>query len=201
MANDIYVHPRALNESEDVGEGTRIWAFAHVMSRARIGRNCNIGDHAFLESGAAVGDGVTIKNGVSIWDGVILENYVFIGPNAVFTNDKFPRSPRGPFMEEKYADSGWLEKTIVKEGATVGANATIVCGITIGKYSLIAAGSTVTSNVPDFGLVVGSPAKLRGYVCICGHPLPDSEKAACSICAKKYQRSAKGIEFMPGQKV
>ncbi len=189
MAADIYVHPQALNESDQVGDGSRIWAYAHVMSGAVVGRNCNIGDHAFIENGAVVGNGVTIKNGVCVWEGVTLEDYVFAGPNVVFTNDRFPRSPRNPIMEGVYEGKRWLSKTLIREGATVGANATILCGISIGRYAMVGAGSLVLRDVPDFELVAGSPAAAIGSVCMCGHRLPDDPSPVCTFCSRTYTLS------------
>ena len=113
--------------------------------------------------------GVTIKNGVCVWEGITLEDYVFAGPNVVFVNDRFPRSPRNPVVKDVYASKGWLSRTLVREGATLGANATILCGITVGRYAMVGAGALVLRDVPDFQLVAGSPAKAMGHVCMCGH--------------------------------
>ena len=149
-------------ESEEIGEGTRIWAFAHVLKGVVIGKDCNVGDHSFIEGGAQIGNKVVVKNGVSIWDGVTIEDRVFIGPNAAFIND---RVPRAGVYHEKY------EKTLIKKGASVGANATLLCGITLGRWCVVGAGSVVTSDVPDYGLVYGNPARLEGWVCRCGKRL------------------------------
>ena len=156
-----FVHPQAIVETEDVGPGTRVWAFAHVMKGVRLGANCNVGEHCYIESGVVVGDDVVIKNGVALWQGVIVENRVFLGPNCVFTNDPFPRSK---VLNQRL-------ETVVREGASIGANATVLCGIEIGRYSLIGAGSVVTRDVPDFALTLGNPARLKGYVCRCGQKL------------------------------
>lgn len=178
MTQGYFVHPKAIVESHDIGEGTRIWAFAHVLPGARIGRHCNVGDHCFIEGKVVVGDHCTIKNGVSLWDLVTLEDGVFVGPNAVFTNDLFPRA----FPDFRATPDEWLP-TVVREGATIGANATVVCGVTIGRYALVGAGSVVTKDVPDHGLMVGVPARLVGYVCKCGKRVrPES---ACS-CGRRY---------------
>ena len=185
MADDLYVHPSALNESDRVGSGTRIWAFAHVMNGAVIGKDCNIGDHCFIEGGAVLGNGVTLKNGVSVWDGVVIEDFVFVGPNAVFTNDRYPRSPRGPAAARRYASQDWLIATTLRDGASIGANATLVCGITIGRYSAVAAGAVVTRNVRDFHLVAGCPARSIGYVCKCGRRLAD-KAMRCGECGRAY---------------
>jgi UDP-2-acetamido-3-amino-2,3-dideoxy-glucuronate N-acetyltransferase len=183
-SRDFFAHPQALVESHEIGQGTRIWAFAHVMKGVRLGANCNVGEQCFLESGVVVGDDVVIKNGVALWEGVIVENRAFLGPSCVFTNDLFPRSkivnPRRP--------------TRVREGASIGANATILCGIEIGRYSLVGAGSVVTTNVPDFALVVGNPARLRGYVCQCGEKLRFSGKEQISCaCGRTYEKEESRI--------
>ena len=202
MVASIYVHPSALNESEDVGKGTRIWAFAHVMKGSAIGENCNVGDHAFVEGGARIGNGVTLKNGVSVWDGVELEDYVFVGPNAVFTNDRFPRSPRNPVATARYAASNWCERTTVRYGASIGANATVVCGISIGRYSLVAAGAVVTKDVPDFSFMAGCPAVQRGYVCACGVTLSGAlNRPTCSVCDRTYSLTDQGLALAEGDPI
>jgi acetyltransferase-like isoleucine patch superfamily enzyme len=168
MATSLF-HRTALVESKSIGEGTRIWAYAHVLAGASVGRKCNIGDHAFIERGATIGNNVTIKNCVCLWEGVTLEDDVFVGPGAVFTNDLYPRSPRMLEAQDRYrAKSNWLVKTHVERGATIGAHATIIAGVRIGCYSLIAAAATVTRDVEPFSLVVGTPARKMGRVCRCG---------------------------------
>jgi UDP-2-acetamido-3-amino-2,3-dideoxy-glucuronate N-acetyltransferase len=147
---NFYKHPQALVESQDIGAHTRIWAFAHILPGARIGADCNICDHVFIENDVVIGNRVTIKCGVQLWDGLRIEDDVFIGPNATFTNDPFPRS-RQDFD---------LLRTTVKKGATVGANATVLPGITIGEQSFIGAGAVVTKDVPRKVLVVGNPARF-----------------------------------------
>ncbi len=159
------IHPTALIETDQIGDDTKIWAFAHVMAGAVIGADCNIGDHAFIETGATVGDGVTIKNNALIWKGVQIGDYAFVGPNVVFTNDRRPRSPRMPLMKERgLSESDWLVETVVEEGASVGANATILPGVRLGKYCMVGAGSVVTKDVPPFTLVAGNPARVVGKV-------------------------------------
>ena len=151
---DIFVHAHSLCESEQVGKGTRIWAFAHVLPGAVVGEDCNLCDGVFVEGGAIVGDRVTIKSGVQIWDGVELEDDVFVGPNATFTNDPYPRSRR------------WLEtypRTIVRTGASIGANATILPGVEIGRGAMVGAGAVVTRPVPPNAIVMGNPARISGY--------------------------------------
>lgn len=152
---NAYVHPNALCESDAVGEGSRIWAFAHVLPGASIGRECNICDGVFVENDVVIGDRVTVKCGVQVWDGVTLGNDVFVGPNATFTNDLFPRSKQHP---PAYA------RTLVEDGASIGANATILAGITIGRGAMIGAGAVVTRSVPPNAIVVGNPARIKGYV-------------------------------------
>ena len=172
QTGEVFIHPAALVESDSVGSGTRVWAFAHVMNGAVVGQNCNICDHAFIESNVKIGNGVTIKNGVAVWDLVTIEDHVFIGPYAVFTNDVRPRA-------EFRKGSEQLAATRVKEGATVGANATIVAGVVIGRYAMIGAGTVVLRDVPEQALVVGNPARLVGYVCICGEKLDARFQCAC----------------------
>ena len=150
-----FVHPQAICESAQVGEGTRVWAFAHVLPGARIGRDCNICDGVFIEDDVVVGDRVTVKCGVQLWNGVRLQDDVFVGPNATFANDHFPRSRQPPdrFLE-----------TIVEQGASIGANATLLPGITIGSGAMVGAGAVVTRSVPANAIVVGNPARISGYV-------------------------------------
>jgi UDP-2-acetamido-3-amino-2,3-dideoxy-glucuronate N-acetyltransferase len=150
----VYVHPRGLCESSNVGEGTRVWAFAHVLAGASIGRNCNVCDHVFIENDVVVGDDVTLKCGVQLWDGIRLGSRVFVGPNATFTNDRFPRS--------KHYPDAFLQ-TVLEDEVSVGAGATILPGITIGRGAMVGAGAVVTRNVPPFATVVGNPAKIVGY--------------------------------------
>ena len=157
----VFVHPQGLCESADVGPGTRVWAFAHVLPGAVIGADCNICDHAFIETGARIGDRVTVKNAVLIWDGVTVEDDVFLGPNVVFTNDLRPRAHIKKTREE-------LTPTLVRRGATLGAGVTVVCGTTIGEHAFVAAGSVVTKDVPAHAMVAGNPGRHVGSVCECG---------------------------------
>jgi UDP-2-acetamido-3-amino-2,3-dideoxy-glucuronate N-acetyltransferase len=183
---DAFVHPTALVESDQVGSDTRIWAYAHVLAGARIGRRCNVGDHAFVESEAVIGNNVTLKNGVCVWDGVTLEDDVFVGPNVAFTNDRYPRSPRMARAGERYTcPSRWRLTTVVERGASIGANATILPGVRIGRYSLIAAGAAVTRDVEPFALMVGAPARQVGDVCRCGQRLSGSFRTTtCPHCGE-----------------
>jgi len=150
-----FVHPQALCDSSQVGEGSRVWAFAHVLAGARIGRDCNICDGVFIENDVIVGDRVTVKCGVQLWDGVRLHDDVFVGPNATFANDRFPRSRQRP---EQFLE------TVVEQGASIGANATLLPGITIGTGAMVGAGAVVTRSVPANAIVVGNPARISGYV-------------------------------------
>ena len=150
-----FIHSHALCESPNIGEGTRVWAFAHVLPQAIIGESCNICDHTFIENDVIIGNNVTVKCGVQIWDGIRVEDNVFIGPNVTFTNDKFPRSKRY---------QGTIPVTTIKRGASLGANATILPGITIGADAMIGAGAVVSKSVPDNAIVVGNPAIIVGYV-------------------------------------
>lgn len=180
----VRIHPTALVESDEVGSGSSIWAFVHVMKGAQLGSNVNVGDHAFIEAGAIVGNNVTIKNQVLIWEGVQIEDNCFIGPRATFTNDRNPRSPRMPISKERYRDKvNWLARTIVREGSSIGAAATICPGIELGAYCMIAAGAVVTGNVPPFALMMGVPAKHVADVCACGQRLPGRyDETDCKYC-------------------
>ncbi len=156
MNTDKYfVHSSAICESENIGPNTRIWAFAHVLKNASIGEDCNICDYCFIENDVLIGSRVTLKNGISVWDGITIEDDVFLGPNCVLTNDLYPRS-KVYHLENV--------RTLIKQGASIGANATIVCGVTLGRYCMIGAGAVVTKDVPDFALVVGNPAQFRHWV-------------------------------------
>jgi len=173
----VFVHPMGLCESDRVGPRTRIWAFAHVLPGAQVGADCNLGDHAFVEGGARLGDRVTVKNAVLVWDRVTVEDEVFLGPNVVFTNDLAPRVGWRKAPEQ-------LVATLVRHGASVGANATVVCGVTVGRYAFVAAGAVVTRDVADHGLVAGNPAARIGWVCACGRRL--GEGLACA-CGRRYR--------------
>ena len=167
-----FKHPHALVESSHIGKDTRIWAFAHVMKDAQIGENCNLCDHVFVESKVLIGNHVTIKNGVALWQGVILGDRVFVGPNAVFTNDKNPRIAYHKEPEE-------FLPTLVGEGASIGANVTIVCGVEIGRHAFIGAGAVVTRDVSDYAIVVGNPARQVGYMCECGNKVRPGIACGC----------------------
>ncbi|RLG19013.1 N-acetyltransferase [Candidatus Micrarchaeota archaeon] len=182
MSSDTYfVHPSSyVDPCAQIGKGTKVWHFSHVMSGAKIGKNCNIGQNVFIGSGVVIGNRVKIQNNVSIYQGVIIEDDVFCGPSMVFTN---VLRPRAEFPKEKNT----YVKTVVRKGATIGANATIIAGVTLGRYSFAGAGSVVTNNVPDFGLCYGNPAKLTGWCCVCGHVLEEkAQHATCINCSREY---------------
>jgi UDP-2-acetamido-3-amino-2,3-dideoxy-glucuronate N-acetyltransferase len=178
------VHARALVESDEIGAGTRVWAFAHIMKGAIVGKDCKIGDHVFIESGAVLGDRVTVKNGCLIWHGVHIQDDVFVGPGVVFTNDMTPR------VRYQTTSEDWLE-TEIAERASIGANSTILSGIRIGRNSMVGAGSVVTKGVPNHALVVGNPARQEGWVCDCGNPLADD--LTCHHCGRSYERGSRGL--------
>ena len=178
-----FVHPTSIvEEPSTISEGTKIWHFSHIMPHTTIGKDCTIGQNVFIGENVNIGNNVKIQNNVSVFDGVTLEDEVFCGPSCVFTNIKSPRSSiaqRDNFMP-----------TLVKKGATIGANATIICGNTIGKYALIGAGSVITSDVADYALVYGNPARINGWVCECGKKIDfkETDKGRCSQCGKHYVR-------------
>lgn len=196
MSNPYY-HPAALVETSDVGQGTTIWAFAHVMKNVVIGSDCNIGDHCFIESGVTIGNGVTIKNGNMLFEGLTLEDGVFVGPHVFFTNDLYPRSPRLPETQLRYENKDWLSPTKVQRGATLGAGAVIIAGINIGEFAMIGAGAVVTKDVSPYALVVGNPARFLGWVCQCGQRIFFSgDQVACHTCGKKYQNNEVSIDLI-----
>jgi UDP-2-acetamido-3-amino-2,3-dideoxy-glucuronate N-acetyltransferase len=179
----FYAHPTAVVESNDIGDGTRIWHFAHIREKSKIGRNCNIGKSAYIDTGAEIGDNVKIQNFVSVYKGVKLEDDVFVGPAVTFTNDLYPRSFSW--------DEGHVVPTIVCKGASIGANSTVICGTTIGSYAMIGAGSVVVRKVPPYSLFYGNPAEAKGWVCQCGRLLKDIIQETsikvlykCSSCEK-----------------
>ncbi len=182
--NQVFVHPKAIVETDAIGTGTRVWAFSHVMKGSRLGRDCNVGEQCYIEPGVVIGDEVVIKNGVALWNGVTIEDRAFLGPNCVFTNDLKPRSKI--FKP--------IVTTLVREGASIGANATILCGVEIGFYAMVGAGAMVTRNVPDFALVVGNPARVQCYVCQCGNKLKfNSQEEALCDCGSRYSKGRDAV--------
>jgi UDP-2-acetamido-3-amino-2,3-dideoxy-glucuronate N-acetyltransferase len=181
MGNDYTVHETAFLEQPcEIGPGTRVWHFAHVMAGARIGARCNLGQNVYVDRDVVIGDGCKVQNNVSLYKGVVLEDDVFCGPSMVFTNVINPRA----FIERKHE----FRPTLVRRGATLGANSTIVCGVTIGAYALIGAGAVITSDVPAYALMVGVPARRRGWVCRCGTSLPGTgDPRVCPACGAAYQ--------------
>jgi len=183
--SDYFIHESSyVDDGVKIGKGTKIWHFTHVMPRAVIGEKCSIGQNVNIGSKAVIGNGVKIQNNVSVYDDVILEDDVFCGPSCVFTNVFNPRA----FIERKHE----YLKTLVKKGASIGANATVVCGNTLGRYCFVGSGSVVTKDVPDYALVYGSPARQHGWICECGVKL--GEDLVCGECGKKYRKAAGGLE-------
>lgn len=177
-----FVHRSAyVDKGAIIGRGTQIWHFSHIMSGARVGKNCKIGQNVYIGPDVVIGNNVKIQNNVSVYTGVTLEDYVFCGPSMVFTNIINPRSayPRN--------NPNYFLKTKVKKGATIGANATVVCGYTLGEYAFIGAGTVVTKDIPDYALVYGNPARIKGYMCKCGNKIALRSKIGkCSICGISY---------------
>jgi len=178
---DVFVHPSSfVDEGAEVGTGTRIWHFCHVMPGAVIGERCNIGQNCVLMPGTRLGNNVKLQNNVSVYEGVVLEDDVFCGPSMVFTNVSTPRS--------HVNRRGAYERTLVKRGASIGANATVVCGVTLGRYSFVGAGAVVTRDVKDHALVVGNPARQIGWMCQCGERLRlEGGSGRCAHCGTRYE--------------
>lgn len=183
-----YIHPSAQVSSENFFESIVIWQNVVIQSGVQIGNDCKIGANSFIEKGVSIGSHVTIKNNVAIYTGVTIEDDVFLGPSCVFTNVINPRS----FISRKDK----FKSTLVKKGATIGANATILCGVTIGRYAMVGAGSVVTRDIPDHALVIGNPAKMSGHVCECGFRLDRNLK--CTDCGRKYQIVNDKMELIVG---
>ena len=188
IGNNIYIHPTAtVEEPCEIGKGTKIWHYSHIMKGAKIGENCQLGQNVFIDSMAEIGNGVKIQNNVSVYNCVKLEDDVFCGPSMVFTNVINPRSPISRKSEFK--------ETLVKKGATLGANSTILCGITIGEYAFIGAGAVVTKDVPSYALVYGNPARFNGWMCECGVKLQIKNcKGICKFCGKRYSKNSSGLK-------
>jgi UDP-2-acetamido-3-amino-2,3-dideoxy-glucuronate N-acetyltransferase len=185
--NKFWKHKTVIIEKgAKIGKGTRIYHYSQIKKGAKIGENCIIGHNCFISGKAKIGNGVKLESNVDVWDFVTLQNFVFVGPSAVFTNDL---TPRAKYPKKKFPQYGKWLPTLVKEGAAIGANATILCGIEIGKWAMIGAGSVVTKKVPDYAILVGVPAKIIGWVCECGNKLEFRKgKAICKFCKRKYQK-------------
>jgi UDP-2-acetamido-3-amino-2,3-dideoxy-glucuronate N-acetyltransferase len=181
----IFIHESSyVDDGASVGDGTKIWHFCHVMPGAVIGERCNLGQNVVVMNGVRLGNNVKVQNNVSIYEGVELEDDVFCGPSMVFTNVMNPRSHVS--RKDEY------RKTLVRRGSSIGANATIVCGVTLGEYSFVGAGAVVNHDVPPYALVVGVPARRIGWMCQCGERLPDSGSGTCRSCGTTYE-SAGGV--------
>lgn len=187
--SEHFVHESSyVDDGVVIGEGTKVWHFCHIMRGTRVGRNCSLGQNVLVGPNVTVGDHVKIQNNVSVYEGVVLEDDVFCGPSCVFTNVDRPRAAF-PTEDSKY------ERTTVKRGATIGANATIVCGHTLGEYSFVGAGSVVTKDVPAYAVVYGNPARIQGWACRCGAGLGfDEDSATCKECGRRYRRVGGTVE-------
>lgn len=191
MPNNFFVHETAVVDTGAVvGRGTRIWHFSHVCATAVIGDECNLGQNVYVDNNVRIGSGVKIQNNVSVYDGVVLEDDVFIGPSVVFTNVINPRS----FIERKKE----FQPTLVQKGASIGANSTIVCGVTIGQYVMVGAGAVVTSSAPNYALLYGNPARHQGWVSRAGQRLvfDDKNEAVCSVTGERYALVNNAVEFL-----
>ena len=183
---DYFVHESSyVDENVEIGEGTKIWFFCHIQKGAKIGKRCSLGQNVNISNNVKIGDGVKIQNNVAVYEGVEIEDDVFCGPSCVFTNDLTPRA-KYPKGHENY------KKTLIRRGASIGANATVVCGHTVGKWALIGAGAVVASDVPNHALMLGVPAKRKGWVCECGSILTTDHE--CTVCGRKYKESFDGLE-------
>jgi len=189
IVTNVYVHPTAIvDKNVSLGNGTQIWHFVHIMNGAKIGKECLLADFVHVDKDVKIGNNVKLENRATIYRGVTIEDKVFVGPHVTFTNDLYPRS----------FNKDWkISPTIVKEGSSIGAMSVIVCGVTIGKYALVGAGSVVTTDIPSHALVYGNPARIRGFVCRCGRKLHEKRKKencvlmTCSVCKETYNVPAK----------
>jgi UDP-2-acetamido-3-amino-2,3-dideoxy-glucuronate N-acetyltransferase len=190
--SDYFVHESSyVDEGARIGAGTRIWHFCHIMPGTQIGKHCNIGQNVLVSPDVRIGDNVKIQNNVSLYTGVIVEDDVFLGPSMVFTNVINPRSHVS--RKDEY------QRTLVRKGASIGANATVLCGVTLGSYSFVGAGAVVTRDVPDYALVYGSPARIQGWMCQCGEALTFAgqggvERAVCESCGDAYRKQGQLVQ-------
>lgn len=187
MEKPYFAHESScVDEGCEIGEGTKIWHFSHIMTGCKIGKNCNIGQNVVVSPEVVLGDGCKVQNNVSIYTGVICEEEVFLGPSCVFTNVVNPRA----FIERKSE----YRRTVIKKGATIGANAVVICGYDIGRYAFVGAGAVVTKAVPDYALVYGCPAGIQGWVCRCGEQIHfGNGKAVCPACGRAYRQEAGAV--------
>jgi len=203
---NYWAHPTAeVSLEAKIGQGTKIWQNSQVLAGAEIGKNCTIGHNCFISGRVKIGKGVKLESNVDVWDLVTLEDYVFVGPSAVFTNDP---NPRARYPKKQYPKYGQWRPTLVKKDASIGANAAIVCGVTIGQAAFIGAGAVVTKDVPDYALVVGVPGKPVGWICECGAKLRFASRTStnkktnrheytkCSICGRKYVKKGAGAKLV-----
>lgn len=193
MENKFWSHKTAeVSDKAKIGEGTKIWHNCQVLGNAQIGKNCTIGHNCFIDSRARIGDNVKMESNTDVWDLVELKDYVFIGPSVVFTNDL---NPRAKYSKKDYPQYGKWKPTLIEEGVSIGANATIVCGNKIGKWAFIGAGSVVTKDVPNYALVVGVPGKAIGWVCKCGNKIEfKDEKISCLVCNRKFEKKGNKVK-------
>ena len=181
--NKYFRHKTALiGKKAKIGEHTRIWAFTNIQDDTVIGSHCNICDACFIEKGVRIGNHVTLKNGISVFEGITIQDGVFCGSNVTFINDRYPRSRKNPWV---------LEKTLIKHDATIGSNATILCGVTIGEYAMVGAGTVVTKSVPAYRIVLGNPGRVKGYACRCGKKLNSLLKCSCGLSYALAKQSLK----------
>ena len=192
--NKVYVHPTAvIDKTAVIGDGTKVWHFVHVRENAEIGRNCVLGDFVYVGMGVKIGNDVKLENRATVYGGVKIEDKVFVGPHVTFTNDPYPRS---------FSTDWKIVPTLVRKGASIGAGAVVMCGVTIGEYAMIGAGSVVIKNVPSHAIVYGNPAEVRGFACKCGRNLEEREKKRefvfmkCPFCGEKYEIPAENYAKM-----